>query len=98
MPSPKKRGSIKLPIINSVAVSKPTIKHKCPPRPNCKNNTGTGSNTAIIEPTLGIKLSRNANSANSRASFTLNASKMMAIIRPVAREVIVFTGQRLSYV
>ena len=70
IPSPKNCGSIKLPIINSVAPNNPSTTKNCGPKPYCKNSTGAGSKTAIIDPTLGMKLSRNTNRANRVASFT----------------------------
>ena len=70
IPSPKKRGSTRLPITNSIALKSHSITQKLGPNPNCKNNTGIGNNTAMIDPTLGMKLRRNANSANTAASFT----------------------------
>ena len=96
MPSPKKRGSIRLPMVNSKAIIKPSTTKKLAPKPYCRNRTGAGNSTAMIEPTLGIKFNRKKNMANKNASLTLKATSTIQISSAVTKEVTSFTDRYLD--
>ena len=59
--------------------------------PNCKNITGNGINTAIMEPTLGIKLRKKVSTANRSANWTLKLANIIQITIAVKREIIHLT-------
>ena len=83
-------------MVNCVAVIKLSTIKKLLPNPYCKNKTGAGKSTAIIEPMLGIKLSRNVNKPNKKAIFTLNKIKINHTISAVTKEVLTLTDKYLD--
>ena len=77
------RGATTLPIANCVTITTSATAIGLPSVPNCKNARRIGSAAATTEPTVGMKLSRNADIPQNTAKSTPNAARAMVITNPL---------------